>query len=68
MKRIELTEREKEIVTALDHKMYTVGYLEEWINRNDNVFINAPAALNSMGAHGFYTAVKAIAAMDADKK
>lgn len=57
---IELTEKQKEIVRRLDHSLYTVEFLEEWLNRNDNVFVNAPAALQAMGADGFYAAVKMI--------
>ena len=56
-----LTEQEKEIVEQINHNLYTKEYLEHWINRNDNVFINAAAALNAMAAKGFYEAVKAIA-------
>jgi hypothetical protein len=37
-----------------------VEFLKEWVNRNDNVFINAPAALQAMGASGFFAAVRAI--------
>ena len=59
---ITLTEREKKIVEQLAHPMYTVGYLEHWINRNDNPMINALAALNAMGAKGYYEAVKMMAA------
>ncbi|MBO5094930.1 MAG: hypothetical protein J6C33_11335 [Lachnospiraceae bacterium] len=56
-----MTDREKEIVRKLNHSLYTVEFLEEWIARNDNVFVNAPAALQAMGAKGFYEAVKAMA-------
>ena len=56
-----MTDREKEIVKGLNHSLYTVEYLEEWINRNDNVFVNAPAALQAMGAKGYYEAVKRMA-------
>lgn len=61
MANIALTEREKEIVASMAHHLYTVEYLEEWINRKDSVFINAMAALNAMGAWGFYEAVRTIA-------
>ena len=33
-------------------------FLEEWTSRTDNVFINAPAALQIMGARGYYQAVR----------
>ena len=59
MDRIVLSEQEKSIVANMGHPLYTVEYLEEWINRNDNVFINAMAALNAMAAKGFYEAIKA---------
>lgn len=56
-----MTDREKEIVKRLNHSLYTVEYLEEWINRNDNVFVNALAALQAMSAKGYYEAVKRMA-------
>ena len=59
-----MTDREKEIVKRLNHSLYTVEYLEEWINRNDNVFVNAPAALQAMSAKGYYEAVKRMAAYE----
>lgn len=60
MVKIKLTEKQKDIVIGLNDELYTVDYLEEWLNRNDNVYINAPAALSVMGASGFYRAVVAI--------
>lgn len=60
MEKITLTENQKAIVTRLGDPVYTPDYLEEWLNRNDSVYINAPAALSSMGANGFYKAVLAI--------
>jgi hypothetical protein len=59
--RIRLSDKEKAVVERLAHPVYTVPYLEEYINREDNIFVNAPAALLSMGAHGYYQAIKAIA-------
>lgn len=56
-----MTAKEREIVERLNHPVYTTNFLEEWIQRKDNVFINAPAALQAMGAKGFYEAVKQIA-------
>lgn len=35
-------------------------FLQEWINRDDNVIINAPAALQAMAASGYLAAVDAI--------
>lgn len=59
--RILLTDEEKAIVERLGHNLYTVDFLEEWINRNDNVYANAPAALQECTAYGFYQAIKAMA-------
>ncbi|WP_147615090.1 hypothetical protein [Treponema pectinovorum] len=56
-----MDEREKEIVKKIVHPLYTVEYLENWIKRNDNVFTNAPAALEACTAKGFYAAVRLIA-------
>lgn len=56
-----MTDSEKKIVEKLNHPIYTVKYLEEWINRNDNIFVNAPAALLAMEAKGYYEAVKRMA-------
>jgi len=60
-----MTDKEKEIVRKINHPLYTVEYLEYWIARNDNVFINAPAALQAMGAKGFYEAIKAMVGSEA---
>ena len=60
MGKIKLTERQIDIVARLNDDIYTIDYLEEWLNRNDNVYINAPAALSAMGASGFYCAVAAM--------
>lgn len=59
--KIVLSDKEKEIIGMLDDSLYTVDYIEEWINRNDNVFVNAPSALSAMGVKGFYQAVKRMA-------
>lgn len=57
MEKITLTENQTAIVARLGDATYTLEYLQEWLNRCDNVYINAPAALCAMGAKGFYTAV-----------
>lgn len=57
---IEISDKQKEIIRKLDHKLYTVEFLEEWLNRSDSVFVNAPAALQAMGADGFFAEVKMI--------
>ena len=53
-----LTSKEKAIVKNLNSALYTVQYLEEWINNNDDVFSNAVGALTAMGAKGFYDAIQ----------
>ena len=53
-----LTSKEKAIVKNLNSALYTVQYLEEWINNNDDVFSNAVGALTAMGAKGFYDGVQ----------
>lgn len=60
-KKIFLTAAEKKLVEELGDTTYTVDYLETWINRNDNIEINAVAALSAMGAKGFYRAVQLMA-------
>ena len=63
----EMTLKEKEVVERLNHPLYTTSFLEEWLERKDNVFVNAPAALQAMGAKGFYEAVKQIAKDEEEK-
>lgn len=60
---IKLTEQEKQIIDELNDKLYTVEFVEEWINRDDNVIINPFAALQAMGAKGYHQAVKRMAAL-----
>lgn len=60
MGKITITEKQEAIIRRLNDPLYTVEFLKEWVNRNDNVFINAPAALQAMGARGFFAAVRAI--------
>lgn len=55
---IKLSEDEKKFIEELNHPIYTAEWVEEWINRKDNVLVNAPAALQAMGARGFYEAVR----------
>ena len=47
--KIVFSDKEKEIIGMLDDSLYTVEYIEEWINRSDK------------GAKGFYRAVKRMA-------
>lgn len=62
--RIRLTEEERNIVRQLGHNRLTAEYLSHWLNRHDYVQINAPAALISMEARGFYEAVLCIATLE----
>ena len=64
---IKLTELEKQIITELGDSLYTVEFVEEWINRDDNVIINPFAALQAMGAKGYHQAVKRMAALRGSK-
>lgn len=68
MEKIILTENQKAIVTRLGDTVYTPEYLEEWLNRTDSVYINAPAALSAMGANGYYKAVLAVERAEPGKK
>lgn len=53
-----MQQEEKNLIAKLGSEYFTVEHVEHWINRNDNVFINAPAALIAMEAKGFYAAVQ----------
>ena len=59
MGKITITEKQEAIIRRLNDPLYTVEFLKEWVNRNDNVFINAPAALQAM-AQAIFAAVRAI--------
>lgn len=63
--KIKITEQEKQIIEKLNHPLYSVKFLQEWINRKETVFENAPCALQCCCAHGYYDAVKQIAKMEA---
>lgn len=56
-----MTEMERRAAERLAHPLYTAEFLEEWINRSDSVFANAPSALQSCLAKGFYEAVRLMA-------
>lgn len=64
---IKLTEQEKQIIDELNDKLYTAEFVEEWINRDDNVIINPFAALQAMGAKGYHQAAKRMAALRGSK-
>jgi hypothetical protein len=57
--KIILSGAERTVLTGLKHPIYTAEFVEHWVNRNDLVFTNAPAALQAAAAKGFYAAVKA---------
>ena len=62
MKKIKLTDDEKEIVRALNDPVYTIDYLEHWINRNDKrTKANALLLETVTEAKGFYAAIKRLA-------
>ena len=54
-----MTAKEREIVERLNHPVYTTDFLEEWIQRKDNVFINAPAAPEKRCSEGIVNILKA---------
>jgi hypothetical protein len=56
--KIVLSGAEQTIITGLGHPIYTVDFIEQWINRYDLVYINAAAALQAIAAKGFYEAIK----------
>lgn len=63
-----LTVAEKEVIQKLNHKLYMVNFVEEWATRPaENVFINAPAALQQAMVEGFIEAVRAIVKQKGDK-
>ncbi len=68
MENITITENQKKIIARLGDPIYTPEHLETWLNSNDNVFANAPAALTAMGAHGFYKAVLAIEKLERSER
>ena len=65
---MKLNDVEKAIIERLGHNLYTPDFIESWINREaENVFANAPAALQQMGANGYLEAVKMVAAAKNEK-
>ena len=55
-----LTKREKDIVKKLNRPPYTVEYLEEWLDTDDETVANPTVALTIAYIEGFYDAVQAI--------
>ena len=52
-----VTETQKAIIRKLADSIHTVEYIEEWINKKDNINVNPFSALMAMSAKGFYQAV-----------
>lgn len=52
-----LTPRQEAIINRLNHSVYTAKYISEWLGREDNIAVNAPAALIEAGVHAYYEAV-----------
>lgn len=60
-----LTEDEKAVIQRLGDKLYTVDFVESWIDRpSENVFTNAIEALQQMAVEGFMAAVKRLVAIE----
>ena len=58
---IVLSKEEKELIDRLDHPLYTVEFIKEWLDiENNDVMTNPIAALQCMSANGFYEAVKSM--------
>ena len=56
----ELTPRQRELIERLNHPVFTPDYIESWIGRNDDVSVNAPAALSAIEAKGFFAAIRCL--------
>lgn len=67
-KSVKLSDGQIEIIKKLGHPLFTPEYIANWINRDDDVMINAPAALSAIEAKGFYEAVKAIENIEKGKE
>lgn len=53
---IELTASQKDLIKKLNHQMYSVEYIEQWINYNDKS--NIVGRFIAAGALGFYSAIQ----------
>lgn len=61
MKTVSLSQAEKDLINRMNHPMYTVSFIESWLNRPPaNVYSNAPTALQQCMVEGFMEAVRAI--------
>ena len=65
---IKLTEREKQLINELDHPLYTVDFIQTWINWADNVMAHPVFALQSMRTKGYYEAVHQMAELQRRKE
>lgn len=57
-KKIVLTRKERMCIEELGDSIYTPKFIEEFVNRDENVFNNAPVALQIMGCDGYLKAVR----------
>lgn len=65
MKAVNLSQAEKDLINCMNHPMYTVSFIESWLNRPPaNVYSNAPTALQQCIVEGFMEAVKTMAALE----
>lgn len=65
MKTVNLSQTEKDLINRMNHPMYTVSFIESWLNRPPaNVYSNAPTALQQCMVEGFMEAVKTMAALE----
>lgn len=68
MKTVSLSQAEKDLINRMNHPMYTVSFIESWLNRPPvNVYSNAPTALQQCLVEGFMQAVRAMAAVEERK-
>lgn len=64
-----LTDRERQVIKKLDHGLYTVEFVDEWLSReSENVFMNAPASLQRMGVEGFMSAVRSLCRLESEDR
>lgn len=63
-----LTEREKKIVEAIGHPLYTVKNMEEWLNVKEDEFEGIQVGLRVQRVKGFYDAVQALDTAEARQR
>ncbi|MCR0316614.1 hypothetical protein MKA27_19690 [[Clostridium] innocuum] len=59
-KRINLTERETELINKIGHPVYTTDYIDYWGNVRAKVNKKPQECLLAMGAIGYYQAIKSL--------